>query len=123
MKQMAKDKVMNELTIATGKNALPATRKPRTEKNNQSIDLNPIGGKKKSLPGALMARDNSKAELNRHPLQIKPLQEPPSQQPRPQLNVTLKLEVAKLPSDLRASALDVAYTLEELLVAVENGLT
>ena len=94
MKLMAKDKIMNELTNATGKNALPVGRPrvSRAEKTSQSIDVNPIIAKKMSLPGA-MARDNSKAEINKKLLQSKPLPEPLAH-PRPQLNVTMKLEVA-----------------------------
>jgi len=41
--------------------------------------------------------------------------------PRVELGVILKVEVAKQPADKRPNALEAAYTLEELLQAVEQN--
>lgn len=41
---------------------------------------------------------------------------------KPSLSVALKLEVAKAPANIRATALETAYLMEDLLYAVENDL-
>lgn len=61
-----------------------------------------------------MARESSKSEVSKNPLSGKV----ESLHPKPQLGVMLKLEVARQMPEDRASTLDVAYALEEILGAV-----
>jgi hypothetical protein len=48
---------------------------------------------------------------------------PPAKAVKPVLDVLLRLEVANAPAPNRQSTLETAYVLEEMLQAVEKGLT
>jgi hypothetical protein len=129
LKQLTKDKVISEITTGASKNVLKAImdnpkfaagnkRRSEANKSSNSVDLNPL------------SKPSSKISINKDPLKKddvlakdpkllssptpKPKKELPPP-PRVELGVILKVEVAKRPADQRPTALEAAYTLEEML--------
>ena len=118
LKQMARDKVMGEIATQTNKNAISGlVIKPRTNRmdkgGSSSVDTGLASAKKAGIP-----RDSSRAEM----APVKPSPLPQIIAPKLPLGVNLKLEVTKQPAGQRATALEAAYAIEEILSAVEQGL-
>jgi hypothetical protein len=124
LKQMTKDKVMSEITTGANKNVIKAIneqprtiqQKRRTEanKSSNSVDQTPIA-KTKNLLNKELKKDDVLEKPSPPP---KPKKEVPPP-PKIELGVILKVEVAKQSADKRPTALEAAYTIEELLQAVE----
>ena len=128
LKQMTKDKVMSEITTGANKNVLKAIneqpraiqQKRRTEanKSSNSVDQTPIA-KTKNLLNKELKKDDVLEKPSPPPKPKKELPPPP----KIELGVVLKIEVGKQPADKRPIALEAAYTIEELLQAVEQNQT
>lgn len=119
LKQVTKDKVMSEITLAGNKNAMPTikARSSRPDKvGSHSIDVRPT--KNLKLASA-MTRDNSRAEVSKN--QLLKNQTVDHLFPKPPLGVVLKLEIARRPQDQRSTYLEAAFALEEMLQSLEKG--
>jgi hypothetical protein len=127
LKQFARDKVMSEITSGANKNVLkaimehqqqqPKNKKAGRAENNKSSNSVDQGNLKTPNKN-LLSKDILKKDdvvAGKSPAKKKELPLPP----RVELGVILKVEVAKQAADKRPTALEAAYTLEELLQAVE----